>query len=209
MLSAIELKSLSIKPRINDISLKILSEYYEMFLYPFIYHYHIKTVKEERVIELRFNLENFCHLLGIESIVKYSVPMKELHNYRGKDGWDNISNLVIDFQLLKSLNKNKFKNIKAKYVYFYLLMDLVENPIAVNYDVQNVNPITNIDCEILFYSKVKNDNAIIHLGIEKSISGFYFPKTFFVEKVSKKEEDIYIAQQEEIIVKVKDRIIML
>jgi len=34
-------------------------------------------------------------------------------------------------------------------------MDLVENPIAVNYDVQNVNPITNIDCEILFYSKVK------------------------------------------------------
>ena len=151
MLSAIELKSLSIKPRINDISLKILSEYYEMFLYPFIYHYHIKSVKEERVIELRFNLENFCHLLGIE----YSVPMKELHNYRGKAGWDNISNLVIDFQLLKSLNKNKFKNIKAKYVYFYLLMDLVENPIAVNYDVQNVNPITNIDCEILFYSKVK------------------------------------------------------
>jgi len=99
MLSAIELKSLSIKPRINDISLKILSEYYEMFLYPFIYHYHIKSVKEERVIELRFNLENFCHLLGIESIVKYSVPMKELHNYRGKAGWDNISNLLIKINL--------------------------------------------------------------------------------------------------------------
>jgi len=34
-------------------------------------------------------------------------------------------------------------------------------------------------------------------------------KSFSDEKVSKKEEDIYIAQQEEIIVKVKDRIIML
>ena len=139
MYSAIELKALSIKPRINDISLKVLSEYYEMFLYPFIYHYHRKSIDEEKDIELRFEKENFCHLLGIESIVKYSVPMRNLHNYKGENGWDN---------------------------------------------------------------------AIIHLGIEKHEKGYYFPRTFFVEKVSKKEDDIYIAKQEEINVLVKDRVIM-
>ena len=34
MYTALELRTLNIKPRINDISLKILSEYYQMFLAP-------------------------------------------------------------------------------------------------------------------------------------------------------------------------------
>jgi len=38
---------------------------------------------------------------------------------------------------------------------------------------------------------------------------YYFPRTFFVEKVSKKGQDIYIAKQEEINANVKNRVIML
>lgn len=209
MYSAVELRTLGMKPRINDISLKILSEYYEIFLYPFIYHYHVKTAEGERNFELSFDLENFCHLLGIESTVKYSIPMSELHNYRGKDGWNNVSDSIIDIAHLKSINKSRFKNMKAKYVYFYLLPELIQNPMAVNYDIEKVGTATNIECEILFYSKVKGDNAIIHLGIESNNSRYYFPRTFFVEKVSKKEDDIYIAKQEEIRVYVEKRIIML
>lgn len=208
MHSAIELRNLSKKPKINDISLKILSEYYEMFLYPFIYNYHIETKDGDKDIELRFELDKFCHLLGMESIVKYSVPRNDLHNYKGQDGWDNVVNLVIDIQHLKNINKRKFKNVKAKYVYFYLIPGLIENPMAVNYDINKVEPETNIECEILFYSNVKDDNAIIHLGIEKSNEGYYFPRTFFVEKVSKREDDIYIKRQEEIGVEVKSRVIM-
>ena len=208
MHSAIELRDLSIKPKINDISLKILSEFYEIFLYPFIYNYHIETQEGNKDIELRFELDKFCHLLGMESIVKYSVPYKELHNYKGQGGWDNVVNLSIDIQHLKNINKRRFKNVKAKYVYFYLIPRLIENPMAVNYDVNKVEPKTKIECEILFYSNVKNDNAIIHLGIEKSEEGYYFPRTFFVEKVSEKEEDIYIKKQEEISVEVKNRVIM-
>lgn len=208
MHSAVELRNLSIKPKINDISLKILSEYYEMFLYPFIYNYHIETKDVDKDIELRFELDKFCHLLGMESIVKYSVPCNDLHNYKGQYGWDNVVNSVIDIQHLKNINKRKFKNVKAKYVYFYLIPRLIENPMAVNYDINKVEPETNIECEILFYSNVKDDNAIIHLGIEKDNEGNYFPRTFFVEKVSKKEDDIYIKRQEEISVEVKNRVIM-
>lgn len=36
MYTALDLKELEIKPKINDISLRVLAEYYEMFLYPFI-----------------------------------------------------------------------------------------------------------------------------------------------------------------------------
>ena len=79
---------------------------------------------------------------------------------------------------------------------------------AVNYNIDKVDAETNIECEMLFYSDVKDDNAIIHLGIEKDDDGFYFPRTFFVEKVSKKEDDIYVKNQEVISVKVKQRLIL-
>ena len=42
---------------------------------------------------------------------------------------------------------------------------------AVNYNIDKVDTETNIECEMLFYSDVKDDNAIIHLGIEKAGSG--------------------------------------
>ena len=43
------------------------------FLNPFIYQYDIAEDEKQSSIQLRFDEENFCHLLGIESIVKYSV----------------------------------------------------------------------------------------------------------------------------------------
>ena len=48
------------------------------FLNPFIYQYDIAKDEKQSSIQLRFDEENFCHLLGIESIVKYSVSKKLL-----------------------------------------------------------------------------------------------------------------------------------
>ena len=48
------------------------------FLNPFIYQYDIAEDEKQSSIQLRFDEENFCHLLGIESIVKYSVSKKRL-----------------------------------------------------------------------------------------------------------------------------------
>lgn len=70
-------------------------------------------------------------------------------------------------------------------------------------------PPTNIDCELLFYSTY--DNAVIHLGLEKEKDeNFYFPRTFFVEKLSVSEgKDIYIDNQEQIVATKEERIIMV
>ena len=108
MYSEIELNSLIYKPKINDISLFLLKEYYEIFLHPFIYHYYIKSSNIEKNIELRFEKENFCHLLGIESIAKNAIANRLLHNYRGLNGWNNIENGMISIKHLKLLNNKKF-----------------------------------------------------------------------------------------------------
>ncbi|MEE1243979.1 PBECR4 domain-containing protein [Frisingicoccus sp.] len=209
MYSAVELKELTIKPKINDISLEVLREFYEIFLHPFIYTYTIAQEDRVKTVALRFNTWNFCHLLGVETIAKRTVKYSELHNYRGEDGWNNVKNGTLDIRHLKNLNKKKFLSVKAKYVYFYLIPSLLETPLAVNYDKSKVMPPTNIDCELLFYSTY--DNAVIHLGLEKEDEEeFYFPRTFFVEKLNKPEDkDIYIDNQEKIVVSKENRIIML
>lgn len=209
MYRAVELKELTVKPRINDITLNVLREYYEMFLCPFIYTYTVKSKNNQRTISVRFNSYNFCHLLGIESIAKPAVRLSELHNYRGEDGWNNIKDGIVDIRHLKQLNRRQFQNVKAKYVYFYLIPSLLESPLAVNYDKSKVMPPTRIDCEILFYSTY--DNAVIHLGLEKvEQEEYYIPRTFFVEKLGKEgDKDIYIDNQEEITVIKESKIIML
>lgn len=208
MYKAEELCGLSEKPKINDIDLNVLQDYYRKFLNPFIYRYDITEDERQSSIQLRFDEANFCHLLGIESIVKYSVSKKDIHNYKGQGGWDFIQNTGLSFNDLKKMNRSKFKSIKAKFVYFYLMPDIIENPIAVNFENKNVDPPTKIDCDILFYTK--NENAIVHLGIkEDETLGYYIPKTFFVEKIRADGVDIYIDRQKKIIATKKNRVIML
>ena len=91
--------------------------------------------------------------MGLETIAKGSVKYKEISEYRGHKGWNNIENGEIDFKHLKNLNKKKFQSVKAKFVYFYLLPDLIEQPMAVLFDNKRVNPRVKIESEILFYNK--------------------------------------------------------
>ena len=140
--------------------------------------------------------------------MKYSVSKKDIHNYKGQSGWNFIQSTGLSFNDLKKMNKSKFRSIKAKFVYFYLMPDIIENPIAVNFENKNVDPPTKIDCDILFYTK--NESAIVHLGIkEDETLGYYIPKTFFVEKIGEDGADVYIDKQKKIIATKKNRVIML
>ncbi len=209
MYKAEELINLETKPRINDISLKIIKDFYFMYLMPFFYNYVVKDFVGEKRFELRFDSERLCHLLGVESIAKGQVKYKDLCQYRGDRGWNNIENGVLDFKHLKNLNKRQFNNVKAKFVYFYLIPNLIEKPLAVYFDGSKVNPPVRIQSEILFYSTY--ENAVIHLGIDKADDeDYYYPRTFFVEKLGEKNvEDIYTKNQIEIEVKKLSRTIIM
>ena len=210
MYSPYELKELTEKPRINDVSLESLRQYYEYYLNLFIYRYNVTYADgNTKDLELRFDYENFCHLLGIESIVKKSVSSSNLRDYKGLRGWENIKNGSLDIATLKKINKKQFMNVKAKYVYFYLIPNLLTNPLAVNYDKSKVIPYTSIESELIFYSQVENDTAIIHLGVEcKTGASYRIPRTFFVEKVSSDLADIYVKNQEKIEASIQNRIIL-
>ncbi|MGN0006348.1 MAG: PBECR4 domain-containing protein [Candidatus Gastranaerophilaceae bacterium] len=182
-----ELNKLKRQPKINEISLKLLADYYEKYLVPYEFEYILNGAE---CINLRFKLENFCHLLGIESVVKYNVSPKTLFNYRGLKGWKNVKEEKINFQHLKNINKKRFNNVKAKYVYFYVLPKLLQKPMAVYYN--NAANSSNIECKILLYHKNENNKVIVHLGLDIDNDNYYFPRTFFVEKISAEKADIYI-----------------
>jgi hypothetical protein len=102
------------------------------------------------MIELRFDQENFCHLLGIDKIVQYSVNREQLKQYKGQAGWDNVVNGTITIPLLRQKKtKKEFTNRKEKYVFFYLIPMLIESPRGVLYDAAVVDGSTKIDCEII------------------------------------------------------------
>ena len=87
--SIAELNSLERQPRINDISLKLLIKYYEAYLYPFVYNYSIGNNEGREInIELRFDIDNFCHLVGLEYIVTRQVSRNNIYLYKGQAGWN-------------------------------------------------------------------------------------------------------------------------
>lgn len=205
------LYNLKKNPKINEISLELLKNYYENYLHNYIFTYEIEEETEETTsfnkIELRFDLENFCHLLGIEKIVSHTVNRKEREEYKGIKGWRNVEKGVITLQDLRSKKtKGKFNNNKDKYVFFYTLPKLINNPKAALFDRKKViGTETKIDCQILFYDQYQN--AMIHLGIiEDENLGYYIPKTFFVERVTKNKNGLrYVGNQQKINVKKSTR----
>lgn len=187
-------------PAINIISLELLRGYYETYLNPFIYKFEITDTRNtdtKKIIELRFDQDSFCHLLGIESTLKYNINRSELPKYTGQNGWDNIKNNILNFDFLKDKNKKGFKNNKTKYVFFYLIPKLMEKPKGVLFDSTKVTS-CKVECELLFYDLYQK--AYIHIGIDYSESkGYYIPRTFLIEKITNGNDGLkYINDQIEI-----------
>lgn len=198
-------------PRINDLTLDLLREYYETYLNPYIYKFEIKEEgkDEPQIIEMRFDQENFCHLLGIDKIVARTVNREFIGEYKAQLGWDNVVNKTITLDLLREKKtKKQFMSRKDKYVFFYLIPQLIESPKGVSYDIDKVDGDTRIDCEILFYDHLQS--AYVHLGIKKDEGlGYFIPKTFFVERVTpNKDGKKYVENQTEITVTKLDKLMI-
>lgn len=139
--------------------------------------------------------------MGIESTLRYSVNYKELQNYKSQLGWDNIKNGILDFEFLKTKNKRGFTDNKSRYVFFYLIPKLAEDPQGVLYDPSKVMGKSNVDCELLFFDIFQR--AYVHIGIKKDEKlGYYIPKTFLIEKITANNDGLkYVEDQQKITVK--------
>jgi hypothetical protein len=179
MLDVKALSSLTKKPRIDEISLELLRQYYERDLEPYIFIFELDN---GIVVNLAFNKEHLCHLLGIEKMAKGAVKYKERYKYFGHEGYNNIQNGTITIKHLKDLNKGRFNFIKDKLIFFYLLPYIVDSP-EILLDFVTSEDDSLIEAKLLAY--MSTEEAYVHLGIdEDDESKRFFPKTYLIERIN-------------------------
>ncbi|WP_019637870.1 PBECR4 domain-containing protein [Paenibacillus fonticola] len=179
MLSVSALSMLTHKPKIDEISLELLQQYYEKFLERY---YYVFELDNGVVVNLEFEKKHLCHLLGIEKMAKGTVKHKELYKYFGVEGYNNIQNGLITIKHLKNLNKGRFNFIKDKLIFFYLLPQVVSSPEILLDFITEKND-TFIKAKLLAY--LSTEEAYVHLGIdEDEKTTRFFPKTYFIERIN-------------------------
>ncbi|MGG0657254.1 PBECR4 domain-containing protein [Rummeliibacillus pycnus] len=178
-----ELKETAVRPSLSNLTLKLLSEYYEAFLMPFIYKYELD---DGTYLKLRCNDYNFAHLLGLEDIVKNELKRQrrstEIPNYKGKVAFDSCKNGTLTFDSIRAIDRKKLNSYRLKSMYFFLIPELLINPDVVEYDQTKSG--SKINANLLFYKE--EFNAYVHLGIikESEKSGFFVPSTMLIEIIN-------------------------
>lgn len=176
--------------QMKQISVQVLTEYYEKYLMPRSYIYSLSNGVQ---INLEFPRDSFCHLLGIGKIAEAFYPQNhpKLFMFKGTDGFKRAKKGKITFAGLENLSQPEFTIRQRKFINFHFLHRLVMKPTLVSYQAISGSKVT---CDFLFYNGY--NIAIIHLGIEKdSQRSFYYPKTFLVTYHSESDVNKFIYGQ--------------
>jgi hypothetical protein len=204
------LRNTSVRPTLSSLTLKLLSEYYEAFMMPFINTFKLDDGTD---LKLRFNDYNFGHLLGLEDIVKNELRNQrrssEIPNYKGKAAFDSCKNGTITYDSIRAIDRRRLNNYRLKSMYFHLIPDLLANPDVVEYDQTKSG--SAINAKLLFYKEEFSAN--VHLGVlkEDPMSDFFIPSTLLIEiidKVKGKDGKQHIDNQTPKIILDRDRIII-
>lgn len=175
-----ELYELTEKPNITVISLKLLQDYYETYLKPFKYTYHLGN---GQIVELIFEEHRLCHLLGLETIAIGRFGKQNTRRtkpYRGMVGYQKIKDGTHTFSTLKGLSKKMYNSVKDKFIFFYLIPHIIESPeIVIDYIHDSS---TRVQCKIMIFDRLHG--VQVHLGIEIQSDGSYFPRTFLIERLT-------------------------
>lgn len=183
MLTTDELFNLTRIPKISEISLKILQEFYDIYICPNIYVFELEN---KSVIKLEFLDVNFCHLMGFQHIVPYKLSKF----YGGENGYVGVFNNDITIKKLRSIDSRKFARNKDKILCFSYLYKLLQNCEIIKFSNNLLR--SRISCEFILYDT--QFERRIHLGIERDEKrGVYYPRTFLVER---ENGDRYVVNQE-------------
>ena len=173
MLNKENLISSGYVPSESDIDIKVIQEFYEEYLMPKVFTYHLT---DDFILSLKFHRTNFCHLLGLHYITSSTTNHKK---YEGDSGYNRIKNEGLCLNVLESINKHEYELNKNRIIYFPYVYQLLQNPHAIDFDKTKIKKCM-VDCELIFYDEYHNMN--IHLGIRGRGADF-FPVTFLVEPI--------------------------
>ena len=195
-MSILTLPNLAIHPtRTADhqVKMSLLAEYYEHFLFPNYYDFKLGN---NSTVRIDFHKDHFCHLVGVGQIAeaKFTNPNdNRLFMHKGKKGFKRAKTGKLEFSYLKNLHQHEYAKQEDKFFFFHFLHTMMDSG---DLKLVNYTPITNstIHCHFMFHDEY--DNALLHLGVERSSkTGNFFPKTFFARYVTSTTADKYIRPQ--------------
>ena len=129
------------KTSISKINLKELIEYYESHVCNYRYTYFLK---EDKKLEINFNLDQIPHLLGLH----YLSP-----TFRGVEGIDKIKKESIDLKKIRKLYKDQFKEYaKERIEYFSCVETILNGATFIEFNPLQVKPFSRIKADYMLYS---------------------------------------------------------
>lgn len=188
-----QLATYSTRTNDRNITMSLLANYYETYLFP---NYYDFPLSNGVTIRIDFDKENFCHLLGIDQIAEkhFKNPKDtKLFLHKGSRGFRRAKAGNLEFSYLKKIHQHQYAFEEQKFHFFHFLHTMMDSGQLklVNYVAI---PGSQIRCDFMFYDTY--DNALLHLGVEKSIkTGNFFPKTFFARYLTDTDADAYIKPQ--------------
>ncbi|MGW9529751.1 PBECR4 domain-containing protein [Paenibacillus terrae] len=181
MLDLTTLLSLNKKPNFADIDLPVLRELFYKELYPYTFEFILSTGE---TITLKFDLNKFCHLVGIEKTAKQQRTLRgrQLKEYKGMRGLNNIFKGVLNKASIRNLGVN-LNPMKDKMLHFYFLPRLMNtSSLMIKYVPSTTSALS---CEFFIYDLHSPDNAYIQLGLQKEWHGkWYYPESFLVNRIT-------------------------
>lgn len=124
LLTTKELKLINRKPLESELPLKLLLNYYEEFLTERTFAFEL-DYPTNPLINLRFEKDNLCHLLGFQHIFE---DEPDATSYSGASGCDLINSGTITMDTFKKPHiRPKYKEGREWILYFAYIYQLLKN----------------------------------------------------------------------------------
>ncbi len=193
MLTKEELLDLEKPPKLENISLKLLQQFYESELTNKLYIYTLRQHKSTEImqIKIRFFRENMPHLIGIQKV----VPPNMKYRFQGALGFVGIKEGKITIEKLKSYDAQRKQNervmpqIENRLTHLYLLPSLMEECNIVKFSSKTVKQgYCQIRSDFILYNE--KVGVKIHLGvIRENDTEYYVPETFIVSSLRTRDRN--------------------
>ena len=171
----------------KKINLQNLQKHYNENLCNRTFHYELTNGE---VIDVKFYVENLCHLLGLQHIYNHRK------HYLGLSGYTKIKKYNITDEKIKKHNQSAYNFIKMRLAHFHEISTLMQQGKFLKFYQDRTRPISKIRADFVLYEN--NKEYILHLFLirENINTNEYVPTSFVVKSKNDKTANQYMNNQE-------------
>ena len=171
----------------KKINLQDTQKYYDENLCNRTFHYELTNGTN---IDVKFYIENFCHLLGIQHVYNHDK------HYLGLSGYNKIKSGNITVAQMKAHNQPGYNLIELRLSKFNEIRSLMEQGEFIKFYQDRTYPASKIRADFILYEKGKEYLLHLFLIRENEHTNEYAPTSFIVKSKNDKTLNQYIDRQE-------------